>query len=407
MTEHGTPQAVRIFFSYAREDQDLRDKLEAHLATLKRLGKVSTWHDRKIGAGRDWAGVISEELEAADIILLLVSHDFLNSEYCYGVEMQRALQREREGNAVVIPVILRPSVWEAAPFGKLQALPLNGRPVTKWGNRDDAFRNIAEGIAEAADRVTARRGSPAATAPRASDGAARDLDVASVVRGMKFALIRPGTFLMGAADAAADQRPVHEVTIAQPFYMGAYVVTQREWKAVMGTEPWKGREFVGVGDNYPAVYITWPDSKTFLARLNSYDPENYYRLPTEAEWEYAARAGTTTRYSFGDEAQALNAYGWYTKNSYEAGYRHAHEVGLKRSNPWGLYDMHGNIWEWVEDWYHGPYDAEPSPDPTDKVLRGGGYDYDAKGATSAFRYHGLPIRTNHVIGFRAVRQPVV
>src|SRR5262245_23163172 len=108
MTNTDTPRAVEVFFSYAHEDEDLRDKLEEHLSILKHQGKISTWHDRKIGAGREGAGVISEKLEAADIILLLISSSFLASDYCYGSEMDRALKRHTLGDAVVIPIILRP-----------------------------------------------------------------------------------------------------------------------------------------------------------------------------------------------------------------------------------------------------------------------------------------------------------
>lgn len=403
VTEIATAGAAKLFFSYAHEDQDLRDKLEEHLAILNRLGKISTWHDRKIGAGSDWAGTISEELESADVVLLLVSSSFIKSEYCYGVEVDRAMQRHKQGSAIVIPIILRPVVWEEASFGKLQALPIDGKPVTKWRNRDDAFKDITSGIAGAVDKLAREKGLPIASAAGRHE-LEKSRNTASVLSDMKFALIPPGTFLMGSADGEADQKPVHEVAIARPFYMGSRVVTQGEWKAVMGTEPWKGREFVGDGDNFPAVYVSWTDAKSFIARLNSYDSENYYRLPTEAEWEYAARAGSISKFSFGDDENLFNAYGWYTGNSYEAGFRYAHEVGLKRPNNWGLYDMHGNVWEWEEDWYHGSYAEQPSQAPMDRVLRGGGYDYPAKGSASAFRYHFLPIRSNHVIGFRLVRE---
>jgi formylglycine-generating enzyme required for sulfatase activity len=403
-TMQETPAAVNLFFSYAHEDQDLRDRLEEHLSILKRLGKISTWHDRKIRAGSDWAGEISEELESADIILLLVSPSFINSDYCYGVEVDRALQRHKQGNAVVIPIILRPAVWEDSPFGKLQALPIDAKPVTKWRNRDDAFANIVKGIAERADELARKKLSSGTSTTTGRYEPASSQSTESTLKAMKFVLIHPGTFLMGSANGDTDQKPVHEVTISRSFYMGAYVVTQGEWKAIMSTEPWKGREFVGNGDNYPATYITWTDCKTFIARLNSRDSENYYRLPTEAEWEYAARAGTTTKFSFGDDENLFNAYGWYSGNSYEAGFRHPHEVGSKRPNGWGLYDMHGNVWEWVEDWYHGSYSEQLGPEPMERVLRGGGYDYPAKGSASAYRYHNLPIRTNHVIGFRLVRE---
>lgn len=135
---------MRLFYSYSHRDERLRDELEAHLAVLKRKGVIENWHDRKIEAGDDWRGSIDAELEAADIILLLVSSSFLNSDYCYDVEMTRALERHAQGSAKVIPVILRPCLWKEAPFGKLQALPTGGKPVTDWSNKDKAFTDIAE-----------------------------------------------------------------------------------------------------------------------------------------------------------------------------------------------------------------------------------------------------------------------
>ena len=140
---------ARIFISYAREDEDLREKLEKQLAILRRQGLIETWHDRRIGAGSEWAGAIDRELEAADIILLLVSADFLASDYIYDIELKRAMERHEAGTATVIPVILRPCLWQRGDFAKLQALPRDGEPVTssKWPSQDAALNNVAEGIA--------------------------------------------------------------------------------------------------------------------------------------------------------------------------------------------------------------------------------------------------------------------
>jgi hypothetical protein len=139
---------VRLFYSYSHRDEKRRDKLEDHLAVLKRNGVIESWHDRKIGAGDDWKGKLDAELEVADIILLLVSSDFLNSDYCYDVEMKRALERHAQGSAKVIPIILKPCLWTDAPFGRLQALPTDGKAVTTWSNQDKAFTDIAKGLSE-------------------------------------------------------------------------------------------------------------------------------------------------------------------------------------------------------------------------------------------------------------------
>lgn len=137
---------IDVFFSYAHEDEELRVEMEKHLTILKREGIIRSWHDRDIKAGDEWKKVIDEHLETARIILLLVSADFLASDYAYEVEMKRALERHENGEARVIPVILRPVEWQGAPFSKLQALPRDARPVTSWANRDEAFRSVAEGI---------------------------------------------------------------------------------------------------------------------------------------------------------------------------------------------------------------------------------------------------------------------
>ena len=159
---------ARVFFSYSHRDEELRNELETHLAALKRQGIIETWHDRRIGAGEDFENEISENLENADIILLLVSSDFIASEYCYGVEMSRAMERHRSGEAHVVPVILRPCLWEGLPFGRLQATPIDGKPVTKFPNQDDAFLEVTKAIHTAAQKLSdaQERGGRVATESR-------------------------------------------------------------------------------------------------------------------------------------------------------------------------------------------------------------------------------------------------
>jgi TIR domain len=137
---------VEVFFSYSHRDEKLRDELEIHLAMLKRQGVIGTWHDRRIGAGNDVVRTISEHLESAHIVLLLVSPYFLASDYCYDVEMSRALERHDAREARVIPIILEPSDWKEAPFGKLLATPRDGKPISKFSNMHDAFLQVVEDI---------------------------------------------------------------------------------------------------------------------------------------------------------------------------------------------------------------------------------------------------------------------
>jgi len=153
MTGPGTPTSpasIEVFYSYAHEDEELVKQLRKHLSILKRQGVIREWYDREITAGTDWKGQLDEHLNSSGVILLLVSADFLASDYCYDVGMTRALERHDQGQARVIPVLLRKvDGWQGAPFGKIQSLPTDGRPVTSWNDRDEAFADVARGIRQA------------------------------------------------------------------------------------------------------------------------------------------------------------------------------------------------------------------------------------------------------------------
>ena len=153
-----------VFFSYSHADEALRNELEKHLSVLRREGVITTWHDRRIGPGEDLHGQIDDQLDRADIVLLLVSADFLASDYCYDVEMMRAMARHAQGAARVIPVILRPCDWHGAPFGSLMAVPPDGKPVTKHATLDDGFLEVARAIRQIAGPARPRA-APATAAP--------------------------------------------------------------------------------------------------------------------------------------------------------------------------------------------------------------------------------------------------
>jgi len=160
-----TPKPVRLFYSYSHRDEELRRELETHLALLQNMGTIDQWHDRKIGAGDDWVGQIDANLEAADVVLLLISSDFLASQYCQDVEMRRALERHAAGDALVIPVVVRAVLWEGAPFAHLQMLPTDAKPVagSDWRSRDEAWLDVARGVRDAVRR---RVPAPPGPAPR-------------------------------------------------------------------------------------------------------------------------------------------------------------------------------------------------------------------------------------------------
>lgn len=153
---------AKVFFSYCHKDEDLRDRLEVHLSMLKREGAIESWHDRRIAAGSELDGAISDNLEAADLILLLVSPDFLNSSYCYDREMMRAMERHESGDARVIPIILHHCDWHSAPFGKLLATPRDGKPIVSWADHNEALLDVVKMIRQALPKQTGSAKSPPA-----------------------------------------------------------------------------------------------------------------------------------------------------------------------------------------------------------------------------------------------------
>ncbi|MDP8238185.1 MAG: SUMF1/EgtB/PvdO family nonheme iron enzyme [Candidatus Hatepunaea meridiana] len=195
--------------------------------------------------------------------------------------------------------------------------------------------------------------------------------LAETTHGMKFVQIPAGSFMMGSNDGYNfDENPVHMVNI-KSFFVMTTEVTQAQWKAVMNNNPSRFK-----GDNLPVENVSWNEIKDFLKKLNKKDPNRNYRLPTEAEWEYACRAGTTAKYYSGDSESDLKRVAWYDGNSGKK----TRPVGQKQPNEWGLYDMHGNVWEWCEDCYHDGYNNAPndgsawvSPSESYRVSRGGSW----------------------------------
>ena len=212
--------------------------------------------------------------------------------------------------------------------------------------------------------------------------------------------IEPGVFTMGSPldelGRNDDEGPQREVRLTQGFYLSQCEITQRQWTAVTGERPWSHyADELKEEPDRPAVYISWEDGQEFIAALNAAAGGQVYRLPTEAEWEYAGRAGTKTPWSFGDVEKELDRHAWWTDNVSLAGRLAAQPVGLKTPNPWGLYDMHGNVWEWVGDWL-GAYPEGPQTDPqgppegTARVFRGGSFKDAAALSRSAQRCWNAP-----------------
>jgi len=209
--------------------------------------------------------------------------------------------------------------------------------------------------------------------------------------GMKFVLIPAGTFMMGSPleeEDRGEDEVQHKVTISKPFYLQTTQVTQGQWRNIMGDNP---SDFEDCGDTCPVENVSWDEAQHFIRKLNQKENTDKYRLPTEAEWEYACRAGSTTAFCFGEDEKQLKEYAWYGANSEGS----THPVGQKKSNDWGLYDMHGNMWECCQDWY-GNYPTGHVTDPTgpssgeERVFRGGSYHDDAADLRSAGRVRSAP-----------------
>lgn len=233
------------------------------------------------------------------------------------------------------------------------------------------------------------------------------------VTGMEFVLIPAGEFMMGSPDDEIDRKSDelrHRVCLTRDFYLGKYEVTQGVWRKVMGENP---SHFKASGSQYPVERVSWYQVQAFIARLNAISKSEKFRLPTEAEWEYACRAGTVTPFSTGKNlatAQA-NYDGNYPYHGAPKGlYREqTMPVGSFPPNAWGLYDMHGNVWEWCEDDYWA-YPSSPAVNPLvrseaeKKVIRGGSWYFNAANARSARRYTHAPHDIGFSLGFRLVRE---
>lgn len=312
---------------------------------------------------------------AAALILSIGAHYALNASSTVG-QMSTGERKPAAGQATPAPSGTpakksAPSETSMPPSKRVRVKPLNPK--------DDGVGSTP-GL-----RVTKR------DAPRAGAALRNQL-------GMDFAYVPAGSFMMGSINGNSDEKPAHQVTIREGFYMGRHEVTQRQWQAVMGNNP-SGHK----GESRPVETVSWNDAQEYISKLNAQDDEYSYRLPTEAEWEYACRAGTT-----GDYSGVLDSMAWHSNNS---GGR-THPVGQKQPNGFGLYDMHGNVREWCEDSYHSTYAGAPTDGSAwvssgdrqqYKVSRGGSWDDSASGLRCASRRREAPDqRLRGVIGFRLV-----
>jgi formylglycine-generating enzyme required for sulfatase activity len=455
--------AIEIFFSYARKDELLRDELNKHLKPLQQEGIITAWHDREIPPGAEWQNEIDRHLESAQIILLLISADFLASDYCYSFELKRALERHASNEARVIPVILRSCDWQNTPFGKLQVLPTDGKPIQSksWFDPDEAFTDVVRGLRRSIDQLTLipvetstsiPPNSQVVTTPVQPDSEPQERNKPSLKpfpfetvrlnergqiierpsitvnrfmenlgKGVRLAMVEipAGKFLMGSPSSEEDnlerEKPQHWVEIPR-FYLGQSLITQGQWKALM-----KGKNpayFKG-DDNLPVEQVSWLESIEFCQKLSA-KTGRAYRLPSEAEWEYACRAGSEKPFAFGKtiNSEVVNYNGNYPygKGSNGNYLKKTTPAGKFPANSFGLYDMHGNLWEWcLDEWVNNYSDApvggsargDVNTRDSDKprLTRGGSWVNDATDCRSAIRFCNSATYGLSNVGLRVVAVP--
>ena len=395
-----------IFISYASEDREQAEKLSQ---ALQAQG-WSVWWDRRIPAGRVFDEVIEEEIDQARCLVVLWSKNSVGSEWVL-IEVGDGADKKKP----LVPVLIE-QVKIPMRFRRLQAANLEGwdgsgthpsfvRLVQDLEGalgtppesvQQQPARKQQKGRKQASKPTPAksrRKGVRKVGAPAPQTQTARLEDGVEI----EFVEIPAGKFEMGSNSGGSDEEPVRQVRISRSFQLGKYPVTQEQWETLMGSNP-SGFK----GARRPVERVSWDHVQEFIGKMSRRKDDFEYRLPTEAEWEYAARAGTSGNY-----AGNLDEMAWYSTNSG----KETHPVGEMKPNAWGLYDIHGNVWEWVQDWYDSEYYiSRPNQDPpgpetgSGRVIRGGGWVSPARLCRSAGRGRRGPGIRGGALGFRLLRQ---
>ena len=391
---------LKTFIIYARKDESFKDDLLLHLkGTLIETRHLEVWQDGAILPGEEWEKAIEKQLEAAEIFLVLLSIHSLTSEFIRKKELVKALEKKSR----IVPILVRNCFWQNDPvFAGLQGLPKNMKPVASFADQDDAWTEVMEKLHEMVEAIRAEK-KPAPTAP-AKPAQPKTAAPPTPPPGLPDMIpVKGGPFTMGSPkneEGRFDRETQHPVTLSD-FLIGKYPVTQRLWKEIMGNNPPHFK-----GDDLPVEQVSWDDVQEFLKKLNARYPGHHFRLPTEAEWEYAARGGNLSKGFIYAGSNKLDEVAWYSGNSGSK----THPVGQKKANELGLFDMSGNVWEWCADWY-GDYPSQPQADPTGpesgtyRVFRGGSWGNDPRYCRVACRYYWLPDGRGDGLGFRLAASP--
>ena len=389
-----------VFISHSSENQSLADAichtLEEH--------RIKCWiSPRDVQPGIPYAREIMRGLKESEIMVLLFTRDANESEHVAN-ELEMAFNDKK----IIIPFLA-----ENVPMNEEYEYYLKRKHwLTAYPNPEDSFSELVAAVKKSLHRNTdasvADTSRPAETKPEPPKTRDRLFTVGGV--SFKMVYVEGGTFTMGATseqggDADGDEKPAHRVTLL-PYLIGETPVTQALWQAVMGTNPsaFKGDE------QRPVEKVSWDDCQEFIQKLNRLTGVNF-RLPTEAQWEYAARGGNKSRgYKYAG-SDNIGEVAWYDKNSYDKGQSHPdygiHPVATKRPNELGLYDMSGNVLEWCHDWYDD-YSADAQTEPVGPVTgsvrvgRGGGWNGSAEDCRVSYRYYSTPGNRYSILGFRLV-----
>jgi len=446
------PDRDQLFICYAHKDGKRFDELQTYLKPLSQHHRVHIWSDKRIDAGKDWQEEIASAIAKSKIALLLVSPDFLVSEFIAKKELPKIFEREKKAELTVLWVLVSECLYEYTPIHKYQAAHNVSRPldILPKGRRNQVWKRICQRISKTMETSFGNVGNlqqpkpkkvkpevPLASPQKPSAAkkaeAARkqeptieivsptvptkeptlgDKDIITLPGGVTLTMlwVPPGTFLMGSPDTEEERREnetQHPVALTKGFWLGQTAVTQAQWRAVMENNPSRFK-----GDQLPVDSVFWNDCQTYIKKLNEEIVGGGFRLPTEAEWEYACRAGTSTPFSFGETitSEQVNFRG---DRPYAGGQQSEYRactvaVGTLPANPWGFCEMYGNVWEWCGDWY-SPYAAGRQRDPVgaasgrSRVLRGGSWDRDGRDCRSAIRVWLRPGYRGHFIGFRLAR----
>lgn len=362
-----------IFISYQRRDKYWAETLSK---ALEAQG-WSTWWDRQLVAGQRFDDVIDEQIKRAKCVVVLWSSNSVKSHWV----------KEEAKEGADLGKLVSVFIEEIRlPFGyrHIHTLSLVGWNHSINDSLLNHFFKDVEHVVGTHKTFLSESDLPSTYTDRL---------------GIEFMLIKPGAFMMGSKDGNEDEKPNHHVNITQSFYVGKYPVTQAQWKAVTDFNPSIARR----KDNHPVEAVSWNDVQTFLEMINM--REEKYRLPTEAEWEYACRAGTEDKFFWGNDEAKLPQYAFCNMKWFEA---HG-PVGTKKPNPWGLHDMLGNVWEWVHDRYDIEYYAKSHEDNpcgpergSYRVLRGGSFFDVYQYCNNTVRGSGHENYRSFDVGFRLI-----